>query len=274
MSFSNGIRSQWRRVNRSRRCPVCGHDSWCLVSADNVACICPRTQSTRTAGKAGWLHVLADQQDYTPPPIHRSERITDTGYWAKMQERCESKLSYAERARLAESLGLQERSLLALGIGKYRDTYSFPMRNHRNEITGMRLRGYDGSKRSAAGSMQGIFISRHPFSGRDPILICEGPTDAAAMIGMGFDVIGRPSCQGCEQEAATLVGRRACVVMADVDGPGLEGATKLAHVIRRTSSSVKIVMPPYHKDVRDWVKAGASRVAVLATIGATVEYRS
>ncbi len=50
----------WLRVSRELPCPVCEKTDWCLVSEDKTACICPRTESAKRCGDAGFLHRLAD----------------------------------------------------------------------------------------------------------------------------------------------------------------------------------------------------------------------
>src|SRR5262245_27235458 len=56
--------TKWLRVNRERPCPICGKADWCLVTEDGSAAICPRTESTKRCGDAGYLHRLTD----TPRP--------------------------------------------------------------------------------------------------------------------------------------------------------------------------------------------------------------
>ena len=45
-------------MNRELPCPVCGKFDWCLVAADKTAAICPRTESPKRCGDAGYLHRL------------------------------------------------------------------------------------------------------------------------------------------------------------------------------------------------------------------------
>lgn len=56
----NPTETTWRRVNREHPCPVCGRFDWCLIAADETAAICPRTESPKRAGDAGFLHRLTD----------------------------------------------------------------------------------------------------------------------------------------------------------------------------------------------------------------------
>ena len=70
----------WLRVSRSRRCPVCDHADWCLVSRDGTAAICPRVESSKRIGDSGYLHRLKDDHGdlygdvlaWSPwaPPLH------------------------------------------------------------------------------------------------------------------------------------------------------------------------------------------------------------
>ena len=48
----------WRRVSKRELCPICGHPDCCLPAHDGSAAICPRAESDRRNGEAGWLHWL------------------------------------------------------------------------------------------------------------------------------------------------------------------------------------------------------------------------
>lgn len=109
-------------------------------------------------------------------------------------------------------------------------------------------------------------------------MICEGPTDCAALLDLGFDVLGRPSCSGgIDIVRSYLAGKRAdVVIVADHDNdkvnpqgvtfnPGIDGALQLAKGLRGVAWSVKIIVP-LGKDVREWVGRGATRVAFESLI--------
>jgi DNA primase len=96
------------------------------------------------------------------------------------------------------------------------------------------------------------------------LLICEGPTDTAALIDMGVsDVVGRPSCTGGIKLLVELVKRRQppdVVIVDDADQPGRRGADDLASALAGYVPSVRVVMPPTGiKDARDWLRVGGSR---------------
>jgi len=60
--------SDWLRVNKSLRCPVCDKPDWCLISTDGKVAICARVESKEPAGNkgAGWLHKIDTIKPLTP----------------------------------------------------------------------------------------------------------------------------------------------------------------------------------------------------------------
>jgi hypothetical protein len=120
------------------------------------------------------------------------------------------------------------------------------------------------------------------------LLIVEGCTDAAAALDLGFDVIGRPACLGCEQIIADLArqsGHVTTVIIADNDSrpcvlchgdgchacedgimqPGKRGAEKLQKVIPRS----RIVTLPT-KDLRAFKNSGGTKEILNAILSAAV----
>ena len=139
------------------------------------------------------------------------------------------------------------------------------MHNGAEEFAGIRLRSDDGDKWALKGSRQGIFIPSMDLQGE--VLVVEGPTDAAAAVSLGFYAIGRPSCTGGVREIAALcqrMGIKRLSVLADNDGPGISGARAFCGQIGLPTRLVVTLT----KDLRDWVKNGATRQAVEACIAA------
>jgi hypothetical protein len=111
-----------------------------------------------------------------------------------------------------------------------------------------------------------LFIPRD-LTGRGRLLVCEGPTDTAAALTLGFDAIGRPSCEGSVETLAAWLGRRRydeTVILADNDEPGLRGALKLAAAL---PCAHRIAVPPC-KDIREWLRQGTTPVEVAGVLGA------
>src|SRR5262249_39384631 len=137
-------------------------------------------------------------------------------------------------------------------------------------VVGIRLRRPDGSKFAVKGGKEGLFVPANVFSESSPLLVCEGPTDAAALLGLGFaNVVGRPSCTGGTKLLVRLVqrSRAEVVIVADGDEPGRRGADNLASVLAVYAPAVQVIVPPDGlKDVRDWLRAGGKREDVERVI--------
>lgn len=176
---------------------------------------------------------------------------------------------------LACSLGVSEAALAMLEAGwsKQHRAWTFPMKNGDEEIIGIRLRKPDGGKLAVTGSRAGLFIPL-AFDPRSTVVVCEGPTDTAAVLDMGMDAVGRPSCNGGTDHLLRLFKRytRDVVVVSDRDGPGYRGASHLATALRAVARSVKVIEPPQgFKDMRAWRRKGAT-VAMLKSLIKNTEY--
>ena len=268
---------KWIRVKRSKPCPVCGKPDWCSVSEDGTTVVCMRCESPKPCKSGGWFHNLEEPVHYKPPV--RKQRTQPVQDFAKLAGDYVENLTGSRLEALAHRLGVSARSLERLDIGWNGQHYVFPMRNGRERIIGIRIRGSKG-KWCVKGSHNGLFWPEGVYAGTDyPLVICEGESDCAALLTMGFDAIGRPSCLGgVEHILEFLKGRRRdVVIIADKDAPkerpdgsvwypGQEGAIRLAKAIQPLVRSVKVIKPPFHKDVRAWLKAGAVKESVLAVI--------
>jgi hypothetical protein len=264
-------RADWRRVSRAHPCPICERPDWCLVSVDGRAAICPRVESQKRVGEAGWLHRLKDDPD--PQLRHHVGvvRLLDVGArgvnLARLVAQHRLDLDHGRLYQLAVSLGLSVASLCHFGIGwsvEHR-AWSFPMTDGDGNVLGIRLRRPNGYKFAVTGSKEGLFIpSTVDEDTSSPLMVPEGPTDAAALLDMGYwNVVGRPSCTGGIKLLVELVRRRQpreVVIVSDSDEPGRRGADHLASVLVAYAPAVRVIAPPEGvKDARDWLRAGGSR---------------
>lgn len=260
-----------------------------MESAQEVDC--------QGAGR-GWLHDLSEKAasaggycwlDGRPPPGMMvrpppAPSHLDSDVLRGMMARYRAGTSSTDMDRLARLLGVTTASLHRLGAawaGVHR-AWTFPMRSKDGELIGIRLRAEDGSKWAVTGSRQGLFVP----SGNVPerVLICEGPTDVAAMLDLGFFAVGRPSCSGGEELLIPLVRKRDVVIVSDRDEPkkrpdgsvfypGQEGATRLADRLVWYARGLKMIRPPKAKDARAWVNAGATAGDVEMVIRDTAYWR-
>jgi len=266
--------TEWIRTNKSRPCPICNKNDWCEISADRVTVYCMRVPSEHPSKspQGGWFHRIGEPVVYQP--VKKTKMVTD--FTTETQNYIDNLSSYETPSRL---LGVSVRSLERLQLGHNGRGYTFPMRDGRENIIGIRVRGKKG-KWSVPGSRNGLFWPDKVYSGSDwPLIICEGPSDTAALLDLEFDAIGRPSCLGGNEHVMEFLRgkRRDIVIMSDNDQPkhrpdgsvwfpGQEGATKLAHLIKPLVRSVKVCHPPGHKDIREWKIAGATKPVVIAII--------
>jgi hypothetical protein len=195
--------------------------------------------------------------------------------WAALLRRFERDTWTAEVERLAANLGVSPGSLSRLGIvwAVPHRAWGFPMSDGQCRPIGLRLRAESGRKWAVSGSRNGLFWPAD-LAGAGPLLFCEGASDTAALLDLGYDAIGRPSCAGAIEMVVEVVyrlGRRDVVVVADADGPGIDGADRLAQALTEAGHRPKVIRPVQGKDARAWVQAGATR-AVLDNVIANARY--
>jgi hypothetical protein len=195
-----------------------------------------------------------------------------------MLRRFERDTRPAEVERLAASLGVSPNSLHRLGgawAAPHR-AWAFPMSNAARETIGIRLRAESGRKWAIPGSRNGLFWP-DGLAGTGPLLLAEGPTDVAALLDLDYDAIGRPSCAGAVEmviEVVQRLHRRDVVVVADTDGPGTNGADRLAQALTEAGQRPKVIRPLQGKDSRAWAQAGATRAVVDAVIASALYWRA
>ncbi|MBV8782509.1 MAG: hypothetical protein JO353_14020 [Phycisphaerae bacterium] len=246
--------------------------------------------------KGGWIHRLTDSvmpakrpvvaRPKSPPPaptIHND--------FAALSRSFRTAAASPKVRLLADELGLNVTTLRDHQIGyatakevKATATecfaagcWAFPMRDGATDrITGIRLRS--GSfKYSITGSdAQGLFIPRGLRSGMRFLCAPEGPTSNGALHMLGIPSIGRPNnslgasnlCRAAERLLARMI-----VLFGDNDlksdgrWPGRDGALSVAAALAAARIRVRVVMPPKDfKDVRDWVRGGATEHDVIRWI--------
>ena len=246
------------------------------MASDGSAACCMRTESERRLGNGGWLHRLG--QDLFGVPVRSQAAPPSTKRYLSADAIGKTFTQFARTTTdkkvtgLANKLGVTPEALRAIGAfvywvesDEYRTVWGFPMFDGPENFAGIRLRSDDGDKWALRGGRQGIFIPDMELESE--VLVVEGPTDAAAAVSLGFYAIGRPSCTGGVREIAALcqrMGIKRLSVLADNDGPGISGARAFCGQI---GLPARLVVTPA-KDLREWVKNGATRQAVEVCLAA------
>lgn len=258
----------WRRVSRSKPCPVCRKADWCTVAADGSVACCMRVESPKRLRNGGWLHRLRESDEWRHRHVRRVTlpKRRPAADFGQLAEQYHEVVNPFDLVRLAADLGVDRGAFWRLEIGWDGRAWTFPMRDAGGVVTGIRRRFPDGGKLSVQGGREGLFVpSELPASGL--LLVTEGPTDCAALLTLGFAALGRPSCSGGMRLVCDLARGRDTVVVADGDEPGRRGAEALASVLRLYCPSVRMIHPPEGvKDARAWLRAGARCEDISAAI--------
>ena len=259
-------------------CTVCGKPDWCTVNPQDGKACCMRVESIKPAKNGGWFHPLQVGSVPTKKPVSDQRRPKTV----KVEDLCRMVLQCRcdNPVDLAATLGVSVKSLKRLEVGFDGKNWMFPMRNGYNCIVGIRLRTESGRKFAVTGSKNGLFWPTGVnVASREVLFICEGSTDCAALLDMGFEAIGRPSCSGGVEDIKQFLyhADRTVVIMSDKDAPqtspdgrqftpGQDGTERLAKEIKSLVRSVKVIEPCKGKDARQWKRAGATKEIVMAVV--------
>lgn len=271
----------WAEVSRSAPCTICGAAKWCMRTDDGALALCNRSDghgAIKQAPSGGWIYRLGDQPGETVLLRRRlAIRLQEEEVeFEDIVRRGVKATSDAQVRRCARQLGLPDPSgLISLRAfwSRQRRSWGFPMVDEACNVVGIRYRTASGRKFAEKGSRNGLFVPQRRES-TGPVLICEGPTDCAALLTLGFHAIGRASCSTGAEWVARVVAGREAVVVADGDAPGRRGAETLAARLVLACPVVRMIEPPPGtKDARAWVRAGGRREDVEVAIAAAEPWR-
>ena len=263
----------WTRCSKSLPCPICHKTDWCCVGVDRdtnspVKALCGRVEQGHEAvTENGYIHSLSDRDvSWTPPDlaVGTDKKLTVS----EVRSICATLRSGMTDARLASqagALGVTPASLRMLRVGwsKSKKAIAFPMFNSAGNPVGVRYRAPGGRKWAEPRSRQGLFLPCFPNK-RRVMFVCEGPTDTAALLGLDLFAIGRPGVFGAWADVCSIAGEYAAkvIVVPDSDAEGSPAATAQAKFIEAVSSVLDVFVMPVpagFKDVREWVRAGATQ---------------
>ena len=220
------------RVSKANPCPVCKKPDWCRVFGDGWV-ECMRVQSDRPAKSGGFMHRPgesgANHSHLRPPPKWQPPTINAT----KLMREWLAATPATALEDFAATLGVSTPSLVAVGAAwaAPHSAWAFPMCDGYGNVVGIRLRNERG-KFAVRGSRQGIFLCTCGLTAPDDtaqpagigrlsaaatangsqsrtLFVCEGPTDTAAAVELGFFAVGRPNCCCGGPESRSLPGAGA-----------------------------------------------------------------
>jgi hypothetical protein len=255
------------RARRGLPCPICEHlhrnPSWCLIDRARGLVICPRVASKRKCGDAGWLHRIDGATiDLPVAPLTRKPPAEVTDF-ADRWRRAQQRVTDDSVRQLAERLALPDAYVRTVPCGVDGAAWAFPMQQD-GAVVGLKLRTQDGLKICAKGSRLGLIVPPSFKPDAAEVWLTEGESDLMAALGAwGVNAVARPGCTACTTEVARLSRGKHLVILADNDGPGKAGAARLAaDCLAGGCVKTATVLAPPAKDVRDWVKRGATAADV------------
>ncbi len=210
-----------------------------------------------------WIHSL-DGSQVPPPP--RCTRVVCSVEMENLIREARRNISGSEVKNLSRLWGVSASTLYRLQVGRLHGSWVFPMRNERGEIVGIRRCFADGAKCCVRGSHLGLFVP-DGIDSVNAIVICEGESDTAAVLSLGFDAIGRPGCRACRRMCVEYARGKHVAVIADSGSPGTLGAELLCCSLYIPTRSVRLIRPADgFKDIRQEINAGLTREHLLHRI--------
>lgn len=261
------------RVSKEKPCPICNKPDWCLSSSDGSTAICQRIEkgSIKKVGDAGYLHIIDAEANRGEHDSQQSvafvpKSMADKNF-AVLQAEFIHQITDHQLDDLSQQLGVSVQSLKRLGAGWDTRAYTFGMMNSDGQITGIHRRFPNGDKGSIFGSKVGLFVPSD-LRADGTLLVCEGLTDTASSLDLGFAAVGRQSCNGQSDLVLKFaLGREGVVIVGDNDPAGQAGAEKLAASLISLCPQVNIIYPPSRfKDLRQWYNQGLTRETLLQVI--------
>lgn len=256
------------KTTKEEPCPVCERQS-CIVSPDGAVVMCFRVPdgSFKQTDRGGFLHRVADSPDWTPPR-ERTVRVELPPDWTDQARGMAASTDFRLITRFAKDLGVSTLALRQQWVSYHpgRDLWVWPMWwivRGEPRVVGMRLRSPSGRKFARKGSRGGLFV---PATFGDRIgpapfcVVCEGPTDAAAALSMGFLAVGLPSASGCLDRAVEALAGKPAVVIGDPDPAG----RRSAELLQSRLGNAPVIYPPNGKDLRSWSQDRAAKRQIEA----------
>lgn len=185
--------------------------------------------------------------------------------WVALNKLYES--NYRTRVAPFNRWDVSDNTLYRMRIGWTGEAHSFPTFDAKKEMVGIQRIFPDNNKKMINGSRVGIIIPLYTnfryavCKGQlsNYFVITEGISDTAMAVELGWNVIGRLSCNSCEDIITNLLVVNSkkdvtIIIVPDSDKPGTEGAIKLATRLIKILKYVRILEPCEGKDLRDFVE--------------------
>ena len=253
------------RASRAVPCWVCAdlhkRQSWCLVDQLRGRCICPRVESSKRIGNAGWLHDRLAAAAAVPACYIVQQRVADQAidWMAEWRAACAAAAEQPLVSWLQETLSLSAAAVTSVEVGNRNGDAAFLMTDSEGNATGLKLRTQSGKKLCALHSRLGVIRGKRFDPALPTLVVTEGESDLMVAAAWGMNAVARVGCRSCESIIAKLAHGKRVLIVADNDKAGLDGAAALRSACVTAQRIVVITPPPDTKDLRAWSLRGATR---------------
>ena len=157
-------------------------------------------------------------------------------------------------------------SLYGIGYDDYDKSYTFPMRDEKQNIIGIQKRLLDGTKYCISGSQLGIFIpGAMSYKDSKKVVITEGWSDAAVVTECGFYGIGLACAITTHDTVVKFLVNHAVDTVKlcpDFDVPGEKSAQKILKLCEQRDIKASIISVEPYKDLRFFYEEYGKKEAV------------
>jgi len=246
----------FKEFRRGEVCPICEHPGPDRCKNNGKAVLCFRVSDEIVNGHQR-IKRNGECSTYVPAEafVDRNAKTNDGTDLDATAKRYASEIAPDQVQTLAVSLGVSGESLRLLGVGSDGTDICFPERDATGHVIGLCRRYADGNKRVLKGQHRGLVYPTTQPDG-NVLIVCEGTSDAAALLTMGIPTIARSSAGAL----AGLLAERLrdhdgeIIVVGDADNAGRNGASNIAAALTSAwSRPVPWTVTPA-KDVRAFLR--------------------
>lgn len=272
-----------RSVTPDQPCPICRkptsherREGYCAIDIERGIVWCGHSADE---ARRAFYRISDAAMVQQPTTVRRRAKAAADVDWDSQVEACQCDLAPSILREQAKALGVSINSLELMDTGWHADSGSlaWPMRNAAGVTVGIRLRKPSGFKFAVSGSTNALFIPNNlDLSVSDKIVIVEGPTDTAAAIDLSLNPIGRASARTCLKDLVQICrGKHVTIIrdQGDKNGDGEKGANELAAELVGQCRFVSVVTPMKSKDVRSWLREGATPALARSVINNASAWR-
>ena len=203
--------------------------------------------------RCGWTgHISEEIVDKMSqkPTYYREKDVKSEIDWDELA--CEYNAAWSCSPEIPGLWNMGDEKLAKLGCGYNGQAHTFPIRNENNIIIGIQCQ-LNGRKWCMEGSKIGIFVPQIPV--KSPAYICEGCSDTATALDLGFYGIGKFNALTTNDIILKFLIKHninKVVIVPDCDHAGHKGCENLQRILLTKDIEFDIISVEPWKDLREF----------------------